>query len=297
MLIQLALAALSAMSLPTAIPAPEPRDPPRPVPVALSAPTRLVQTAHDLYWTAGTTVYRTSKNADPGQENVLYTESGAGRNFGALVYADGIYVVVNADGASQIKRVPGGEVVATPEEPIGVRDLVTDGRLLIWPDAHGVRAVPIRGGPVHTLAQGSGITHLALDGGTLYYAEGKRIHRIGLEGEALFATADRAVTSLYARGGVVFYGSADGSVWRKAEGEAAVVLRPATDGRTVASVFSDGRRVLWSDCSTSAPECAVGTWLAGYDWSFLSGPRTHDVLADPHATYFGDASGVWRFSR
>jgi hypothetical protein len=204
---------------------------------------------------------------------------------------------VNANGGSQIKRVPDGAVVATSPEPVGVRDMVTDGRLLIWPDARGVRAVSIHGGPVLTLARESGVTRLALDGGTLYYAEGKRIHRIGLDGSALVATAERAVTALYARDGVVFYGSPDGSVWRKAEGEAAAVLHSPTAGRTTSSVFSDGRRVLWSECATSAPECEVWTWLAGSVWSFRTGPRTHDVLADPQATFFGDAGGVARFPR
>ena len=116
--------------------------------VSRSRPSRLIQSTGNLYWTANrfttsgqwvASVYRTSKQAVPGQERALFQMVHHGElAFGALAYAKigstyfGFVVVNNLLAqTSEILRFPlgggAGHVMATSPTYIGPRDLVTDG--------------------------------------------------------------------------------------------------------------------------------------------------------------------------
>jgi hypothetical protein len=161
--------------------------------LAASSPAGLIQSTANLYWTSNTTstqggqtvytssVWRASKSNMPGQETLLYQETGTKPvSFGAIKWAEvdgayNAYFVANyAGGVSKIKEVSlsGGDFATTlkksPAE-IGDRDLVTDGTHLFWADAKGIREMPIGGGMVKTLAKGTTFQAVALDSKDVYY--------------------------------------------------------------------------------------------------------------------------------
>jgi surface antigen len=208
--------------------------------VSDTQPSRLIQSTGNLYWTVNQTVgetgyaylYRTSKDSQPGDERVLYQQSGSGDSapdFGAITYANvgGTwygYMVVNYLYASesQIVRVPlaGGPavVLATAQPYIGNADLVTDGSSLYWADSVDVFAMPINGGQIHTLASGDGISQLGLDGQTLYYNSDDQILTIPTSGgqSTIVVTATYPITALYppsATNEHLYWGEDDGSVY------------------------------------------------------------------------------------
>src|SRR4051794_20441435 len=168
--------------------------------VAYGSVDRLVQSTGNLYWTSHSfdgqhnqlSVWRTGKTDNPGDERALWQENaGTSDRFGALTYANvagtwyGYFVDNFWTGAlggpgtrvSAIKRVPlaGGPAVAlrTTDNPyiaytqlpavVGQNDLVTDGAYLYWPDSQAIRRMPIGGGAVVTLANGTALGHVALD--------------------------------------------------------------------------------------------------------------------------------------
>ena len=174
-------------------------------------PYRLIQSTGNLYWSSNPwvieiqhasklnvpapAIFRASKSSQPGEEVALYTESGTGgewtsSEFGALTFAKvddefyGYFVANYTDKSqttSQIKRIPLGAVTSSGHadvllDPapatIGLGDLVTDGSFLCWADSEGIRSMPIGGGTVTPLVEGSGLERLAVLGGTLYYIEG-----------------------------------------------------------------------------------------------------------------------------
>jgi hypothetical protein len=183
--------------------------------IAFGAVNRLVQSTGNLYWTSHSfdgqhnelSVWRTGKTASPGDETQLWGENaGSTDSFGALTYANvggtwyGYFVANYWRGAldgpgnrtSVIKRVPlaGGPAVAlrTSTHPettfdqlpgvVGQNDLVTDGSYLYWADAQAIRRMPIGGGGVATLANGTALGHVALDDGYVYYTSGTTIRRV-----------------------------------------------------------------------------------------------------------------------
>jgi hypothetical protein len=189
--------------------------------VAYGSVDRLVQSTGNLYWTSHyydgqhnqLSVWRTGKTASPGDERALWQENaGTSDRFGALTYANvagtwyGYFIDNYWAGAlggpgnrvSVIKRVPlaGGPAVAlrTTNNPllaytqlpgvVGQNDLVTDGAYLYWADSQAIRRMPIGGGAVSTLANGTALGHVALDDSYVYYSSGTTIRRVPKSGGA-----------------------------------------------------------------------------------------------------------------
>ena len=192
-----------------------------PIQLSDTTPTRLIQSTGNLYWSSNPwvieiqhasklnvpapTIFRASKSSQPGEEVALYTESGTGgewtsSEFGALTFAKvddefyGYFVANYTDKSqttSQIKRIPLGAVTPSGHadvllDPapatIGLGDLVTDGSFLCWADSEGIRSMPIGGGTVTPLVEGSGLERLAVLGGTLYYIDGNAIFSVPMGG-------------------------------------------------------------------------------------------------------------------
>ena len=192
-----------------------------PIQLSDTTPTRLIQSTGNLYWSSdpwvieiqhasklnvpAPAIFRASKSSQPGEEVALYTEPGAGgewtsSEFGALTFAKaddefyGYFVANYTDKSqttSQIKRIPLGAVTPSGHadvllDPapatIGLGDLVTDGSFLCWADNEGIRSMPIGGGTVTPLVEGSGFERLAVPGGTLYYIDGNAIFSVPMGG-------------------------------------------------------------------------------------------------------------------
>jgi hypothetical protein len=292
--------------------------------VAFSSPNGLVASTGNLYWTSTavdefgpdvSTVWRAGKNNVPGNESVLYREFGDDRFFGSIVFANpgaffGYFIanyITPTGVTSQIKRVPltGGQavVIATSPAPIGLRDLLTDGSMLFWVDAGGIRSVPLAGGPVTTLRSSNFITRLTIDSTFLYYGEEFLIFRMlktGAEQRVVVSTNGR-VTALHVDGGIgyVFWGEQGGGVFTRPSfpGQTRITYQAASPGRDVTSVGWDGSRVLWSDClQPGNTACTVKKRQAGVTFTLTSGKVGVGHLQwDAASVYWGDVGFLRRF--
>jgi surface antigen len=294
--------------------------------LSVTQPDRLVQSTGNLYWTADRTAtviqggvtqetdqadfYRASKDNQPGQEQILYQESlpatatARSVDFEAITYAnvDGTwygYFVANYSlhNESQIKRVPlsGGAavVLATSPAVIGNRDLVTDGSLLYWADAGGIRKVAITGGTVETLVPGGTFAHLGLDGSSLYYSSGNSILHVPTSGgpSSVLVSAASAITAIYppsATNGNVYWGESNGSVSLfPGPHDSVDQIQAPRAGVSVTSVSVADDYILWGDCFVDG--CQVGGYDNGNVVSVpTSGPPV-DVQGDAGAWYWGDS--------
>jgi hypothetical protein len=164
-----------------------------------NAPTRLVQSTGNLYWTSNSyspfratpyesSVWRASKTNTPGQEILLYSQSSTVPfQFGDLTYAQvndnwyGYFIYNNLQSrTSRIERI-GLTPTATPTilqsnlPMVGLNDLVTDGSSLYWADVAGLYRMPIGGGQATQLASGSNFADLGLDATNVIYTAGNLI--------------------------------------------------------------------------------------------------------------------------
>jgi hypothetical protein len=284
-----------------------------PTTLSHTQPARLIQSTGNLYWTANQTVdgssqadvFRASKDNEPGQEQILYQESTSTPvDFEAITYANvgGTYYgyfVANypSQNESQIKRVPltGGAavVLATSPAVIGNRDLVTDGSLLYWADAGGIRKVAITGGTVETLVPGGTFAHLGLDGSSLYYSSGNSILHVPTSGgpSSVLVSAASAITAIYppsATNGNVYWGESNGSVSLfPGPHDSVDQIQAPRAGVSVTSVSVADDYILWGDCFVDG--CQVGGYDNGNVVSVpTSGPPV-DVQGDAGAWYWGDS--------
>lgn len=296
-----------------------------PTTVATEAPTRLVQSTGNLYWTnnfinefgpsfAG--VYRTGKSDTPGSERLLYSESRSDGYFyfGDLAYANvggsffGYFAANYVDlGFTQIKRIPlaGGTavVLATLSTQIGARDLVTDGSFLYWADAAGLRRMSLGGGTVTTLAGGTNLLRVGLDANQVYYSAGTTINSVPKSGGAITqqVVASSAVKSLYvqpaaAAGTVIYWAEENASVKSRPVGGAISTYQGVLTGRHAESASFDGTRVLWSDCSNSGNNCFVRKFQGGSVSVVSTGSvGAGDVQGDASAMFWGTVSGVNKY--
>jgi hypothetical protein len=253
-------------------------------------PTHLVASTGNVYWTSslmnefgpsGEFIWRTSKNAKPGEEQLLYSEWGTEyKPFGDIVYANvGAwygYFIVNDQSASLpvnyssvIKRIPlaGGTAVtiATLSRFVGNRSLRTDGKYLYWVDTDGIRKMPINGGTISTLATTTRGKKLELDANFVYFSDGGEIRRVLKTGSSttVMASSSEPISALYihpvTNGTRVFWGNEGGGVYSKDVGFTSVTTYAApVSGYTTTSVGFDGTRVLWTNCTDSWSNCKVG---------------------------------------
>ena len=230
---------------------------------------------------------------------------------------------------SQIKRIPLG--VVTPSghadvllDPapatIGLGDLVTDGSFLCWADNEGIRSMPIGGGTVTPLVEGSGFERLAVLGGTLYYIDGNAIFSVPMGGGApsfVLGTRLFPITALYVLGEqppaalaerpgtpgppvvsdvALVWGRADGAVFGMFRGETTTYQEPTADF-TVVSVYSTEGRVLWYQQGSPGAGAAAGPpqvlmSYGGVTTTLSSNAENAplfsrlDVLADEAAAYW-----------
>jgi hypothetical protein len=292
--------------------------------VAADAPSGLVQSTANLYWTSTrkdqfgpdqAVVMRASKDSTPGLERALYSELRADSfSFGKIVWAfttdHYAYFVANYNtlGSSRIKRVPlaGGTAVSLVSVPriIGQRDLRTDGIYLYWADSLGLQRVAIGGGVPTTLVSGSNFSAVALGSHHVYYSAGSQVRRVLKSGGApttivsrlpVVRALDVAQTS---SGTVVYSGWSDGLVRSDQpvpDGTVSATLQ-ASNGRNVTSVSSGGAYVAWADCNASGSSC-VARWrtlTSSLVSSVNAGVGAGFIQRDDTRSFWGNASAVMR---
>ena len=306
-------------------------------------PTRLIQSTGNLYWTSVYGIFRASKSSQPGDEEWLYRDKDAGSTgFTGLTFAkvDGEfygYFVANYSGngvnSSQIKRIPLGSftpdgqatILANSPVPIG-DNLVTDGSFLYWADygvnEHGIRRMPIGGGPVTTLVAGTSVVTLSLLGKTLYYTDGSSaILSVPTGGGTPSTVVDSGladgITALHVlampprdaldkqlgtptwpivplgRIMLVWGGWSGGVFGMFLDGGEITTYQEPTSATKVQSVYATDQRVLWST-ETDVPVNQVRMSYGNDTVTLVSetgeqyGPYK-ELLADEVAAYWGDA--------
>lgn len=289
--------------------------------VAWGAPSGLIQSTGNLYWTVnsfddvngiyGAAVRRAAKTSTPGVETTLYHEtSTASVRFGDITYANpGVwygYFVANYAGFSQIKRVPlaGGAAVtlATSPAPIGgAQVLDNDGSYLYWADTSGLRKMALGGGAVTTLATLSGIQSVGLDAGNVYVAAGNTIYSVPKGGGGLTwrGNGQDALKAMHVVPGsptTLYWAERGGRVAKKPVGGATQFLYTPSGSYDALSIYFDGSRVLWTECtspgySTCTVYSKLGTaapitWGGGVGASYLQGDATR--------VFWGNASALYR---
>ncbi|MGQ0507079.1 MAG: hypothetical protein ACT4TC_17365 [Myxococcaceae bacterium] len=292
--------------------------------LAHSNPMDLIASTGNLYWTSysinefgpdSATVYRASKNNTPGQERVLWSESGDQASFyyfGSLTYAmvDGRwfgYFIANYGQTSQLKRVPleGGTAIVLANLPayVGLRDLTTDGTTLFWADAQALRSMPIRGGAIATLRSGSGFNKLVLSSNHLYFVERSDIRRmLKTGGGTSIRASDPGITAfaLSEVGNVItlYWGVSNGAVRSQAYGGSVMTHQNPIAGRGVTSVEFDGSRVLWTDCKMPGTNyCAVRKRQGTTTTTILADGTVGagNLQSDAASMYWGTSSGLRKF--
>jgi hypothetical protein len=292
----------------------------------LAAPTlleagqlgRLLQSQGNLYWLVNTpvtanfryaTVYVMAKTAKPGVRRVLYREYNT--QFDALTFAkvDGqwrFYVMAYSAGHTRVVRLPltgtgTGTTIATSPSSSTDGDLVTDGVDLFWADLTGVRAVPIRGGAIRTLAWTTEARKIGLQGQHLYYASGHRIYRVPKTGRPIstvVAVARSWITALHVPDSTYsnfIWGETNGTVKRRRLNGTVDQFQAPRANRSVTSVSLAGARVVWSDCATTGMQCVIRAGRTSRA-SVLSTNRmwVRDVQGDAQAIFWVDFFGMQR---
>ncbi|WP_280151153.1 hypothetical protein [Piscinibacter sp. XHJ-5] len=302
--------------------------------IARRDPTHLVASTGNLYWTSyvinefgpsTASIWRTSKNAKPGEERLLYSEVTTGyKPFGNIAYANvgdwyG-YFIANDQSASHpvnysssIKRVPlaGGNAVtiATLTRFVGNRSLRTDGAHLYWVDTDGIRRMPISGGAVATLATTTLGRHLELGTNFVYYSDGSNIRRVLKTGgsSSVMVSSAEPISALYihpiGNGTRIFWGEESGGVYARNVGSTSTTTyKGATSGYRTSSVGFDGTRVLWTTCTDSGNGCSVGihdvvSRSTIYNVGVGLGRVGFDNLQwDATQVIWGDVGGVYKYA-
>jgi hypothetical protein len=251
--------------------------PATPAVLARNQPIRVTSAGGRLFWTTA------SRAFFDHQRTIGRATSGT--TFGAIAVDRTAYVVVNHPQrhTSWISRLGPAAVVAASPGWIGERDLITDGTSLFWADEGGVRAVPLTGGPVLTLAATASAAEIGADADRIYFADGRTLRSVAKTGAALrteIAAAHRIV-AFSIRPGVVSWAESDGSVRQRAGGTEPVEYAGAATGREITDVTFDGRRLLWAYCWKA---CRLAQHLEGVtSTADLAGPA-RDLISDGIST-------------
>ena len=278
--------------------------------VAGGFPTRLTQSTGNLYWTTvrgdRAVVLRTSKLARPGQERQLLSVPAARYRLGAITFARAgnsfrFWVVVNdrRTNRSAIRQFagPGPKTISSPE-PIGTRDVVTDGRYLFWADTGGVRRVPVTGGTPATLFRGAGLRHVGIGSGRLYFSQHTQIFRTNLNGTGrtrLIPRTTGTVSAMHVRNSTVYYGLRTGVVRSRTGLNATVGYRSSPTSR-VTSISHNGTNIVWSWCDrATGRNCTIR--FVGRPAVYSGGNQAHDVQGDSRWIFYANSAGVQRQPR
>jgi hypothetical protein len=281
-------------------------------------PDGLILSTGNLYFTShdasGAHVFRMAQSSSPGQEILLYSESGA--RFGDIVYAlvGGVwfgFFFAEQAGIITIKRVPltgGAATTLTTVTNVDIanshRNLVTDGVNLYWQDVNSVRKMPIGGGAITVLDPSNPNTPTAgicLRNGNVVYASVRDIRYVPTGGaitNPLFrtiATASSRVTALFTVANGVYWGENDGVVRLKV-GPTTTTLQPST-GLVPTSIatngYTAGGALVWTECGSSS--CRMHFRFPSSNWVT---PVAEDALGAAVTSYgnvfWGDAGGVHR---
>ncbi|HEX6738003.1 MAG TPA: hypothetical protein VF310_07030 [Vicinamibacteria bacterium] len=288
-------------------------------------PVDLIASTGNLYWTyhdteeGGASIWRASKDTSPGEERLLYQETGNVFLFGSLVFANvsgswfgyflAHYQDASGGGTSYLKRIPlaGGAAVTLALSPAYGRggDLVTDGVNLYWSDSGGLRRMPIGGGAVITMFSGPLVRQVGLDPGFVYFSDGGTVKRMPKTGFLVTtqATNTNFITSLYVHVSgsttTLYFGDTGGAVRSKRVGDSNnVTHQVSTAGRRVNSVGFDGTRVMWTECAKpDGNECRVRKkeWF-GKVTVASGGVGSDNLQWDSGHMYWGEGSGLKKYT-
>lgn len=289
--------------------------------VAWGAPSGLIQSTGNLYWTVnsfndvtgqyGAAVRRGAKTNTPGAESTLYQETAyAPVRFGDITYANpGVwygYFVASYGTTSQIKRVPlaGGAAVTLATSPATIGDaevLDNDGTYLYWADASGLRRMALGGGAITTLASLSGIKSVGLDASNVYVATGNTVYSVPKGGGALTwrASGYDALMAMHVVPGsptTLYWSERGGRVAKKPVGGTTTFVYTPTSSYDALSVYFDGSRLLWTECTSPGwSTCTVYSKLgsnAPITWG--GGVGAGHLQGDATTVFWGNASALYR---
>jgi hypothetical protein len=290
----------------------------RPDSFLLAKPDGLILSTGNLYFTshddAGAAVWRMAQNEVPGQERVLYWETGA--IFGDIIFAQvngnffGCFFVQGAGGIT-IKRIPlaGGNatVLATLGMDIDIanshRNLITDGVNLYWQDVNSVRKMPIGGGAVTVLDHTDSNTPtagLALQNSSIIYASVADI-RFVPKSDAIttpsvrtIATASSPVTALYAVSNGVYWGERSGAVRLKV-GTTTTTPSPASGFLPTSISINESAGVdrAWTQCTSQACQLSFDRGV-NHILTAIGADAFGVTVTSSGSAFWGDAAGVHR---
>jgi hypothetical protein len=287
--------------------------------VSSRKPDGLILSTGNIYFTShnasGATVWRTSQTSIPGQERLLYAESGS--TFGDIVFAqvNGVffgYFFAKNGAIITIKRVPlaGGPAI-TLKYVNGVdvdnthRNLVTDDVNLYWQDVSAVRKMPIGGGDVTVLDQSQRNTPsagIALRNDTIIYASVDEIRFVPTGGAIITPALRRIVktsspvTALHVVSNGVYWGERSGAVRLKV-GPTIKTLQPP--GNLIptsisSNGFTAGAMEAFTLCGSQS--CRLRIESPGNTGGGLpiSGDALGVSVLSSGKIFWGDAAGVHR---
>ncbi len=290
--------------------------------LSYSAPSRLVQSTGNLYWTSNTYnpfsatpyesfVWRASKTNTPGHEIELFSESSTTPiSFGDLTYAQvsgnwyGYFVVNNPVAkTSRIERIgltptASATVLQSNLPYMGSDDLVTDGSSLYWADAAAVREMPIGGGTPKVLVSGTNFSRVGVDSTKVFYSAGNAILTVPKTGGAstklITAASTISAMALSAEPDLeaLIYGESNGSVTE--DQTFSPTLTEVTDVASARAGYTITTVGLNGGLLPEYGECFDGT-SCDIDGTTPTPGTPVDVQGDGTSTFWG-SNGVYSLS-
>jgi hypothetical protein len=309
-----------------------------PTVVANMSPAGLVESTGNLYWTRNIItgpfpfrwqgrVYRAAKTNVPGQETVLYSESGSlGSSFSNIAFANdhgvwyGYFIANYKTSGTYIKRVPldgsSGAVNIGPYPGIASANspLLSDGTYLYFYGSDAIYQMPLDGSAAYYVARVNYITAFALDTQHVYFAQGNTQQNTGGPVYAAYkpnnynqvysviATTSLPVTAMATHPGAngndantAVYWSAGPSIYRYKQASGASLFSSASGAglgypTTTTSLSFDGTNVDWTWSDTNS-----NCWVAykySADFSLGYGTLTY-VGTNGARSVMGDASQIF----
>jgi hypothetical protein len=312
--------------------------------VANMVPSGVVESTGNLYWTRNTLsggaapggslplrwtgrVYRAGKTSAPGQETVLYSETGSGfgSSFGNITFANygGVwygYFLATSFGGTVVKRVPldGSSPAITfgdaPSLASASSPLLSDGMYLYFSGANGLYAAPLDGGRTVTVTPTAGVTSFGFDRAHVYFGVGNELRSAWKpnygNGNTWVRTFSEPIVSIFVSPGADNEDSATSAVigtthsvvlWtqlnnRFAPGFYSLEYRPSA---SISSVSAGGSHVMWTECDAAANTCYVGDRdLGQVSWPVRTLVQTgaRSIMGDASQMFFVDNYALERLA-